>query len=231
MAQEYAPWKTNPDLHLIGDTLYSGDPNVFDIPPAGATAGGGAGATAGGAVGRPGGATGAVGHPMPGGGSQPPGERPIFDPPEFEMPEAPGFEYEEYAGPERDVERVEELRTKAAGPGVRRAVQAMQRAMMQEYKNPNLARLAMRDILAGHGEALSSVYGGAGQTAERQYAGEFAGQQAGARMKFEAGYGKAAQEYQATWAGKREEAMANWQAQVEAEKRDYEMQLMEGGWM
>ncbi len=158
-------------------------------------------------------------------------ERPVFDPPAFDMPQQPAFQYERYKAPERDPGRVEELRTKAAGPGVRSATQAMQRALRQEYRNPNLARLAMRDILGGHGKALSDIYGGAAQTAEMQYAGEFAGEQTKARVEFEAGYGRGAQQYQATWAARRERAMADWQARVEAEKRQYELELMEGGYM
>ena len=159
------------------------------------------------------------------------GEQPVFDPPEYVAPTQPEFTYDPYAAPTRDVGRVEELRTKAAGPGVRRAIQAMKRAMMQEYRNPNLARLAMRDILAGHGEALSGIYGGAAQTAERQYAGEFAGEQTAAQMEYEAGFGQATQEYQAEWTTATQEAVANWQAAVEAAKRDYEWELMQGGWM
>ncbi len=187
----------------------------------------------------------------------PPGEQPIFTPPVYELPtqtpvagpdEIPDqppdftpspyvdpvyddFTYAAYAAPERDVARVEELRTKAAGPGVRRAIQAMQRALMQEYRNPNLARLAMRDILAGHGEALSGIYGGAAQTAEGQYGIEFAGEQTAARMKYEAEYGEASTKFQAGWTAKLQKAMADWQAKVEAEKRDYEWELMQGGWM
>lgn len=164
-------------------------------------------------------------------GGTTPKEKPVFAPPTFEAPEAPEFQYEAYAAPERDPGRVEELRTKAAGPGVRKATQAMQRALMQEYRNPNLARLAMRDILAGHGEALSGIYGGAAQTAEMQYAPEFGAQREEAAATYQAGYGKATQQYQAGWTVRREEAMANWQARVEAEKRRYEMELMEGGWM
>ncbi len=159
------------------------------------------------------------------------GDQPVFDPPEYVAPDMPDFTYGPYVAPERDVERVEELRTKAAGPGVRKAIQAMKRAMMQEYRNPNLARLAMRDILAGHGEALSGIYGGAAQTAERQYGIEFAGEQTAAQMEYEAGFGQATQEYQAEWATATQETVANWQAAVEAAKRDYEWELMQGGWM
>ena len=159
------------------------------------------------------------------------GDKPVFDPPTYVSPDVPEFEYDPYAAPTRDVGRIEELRTKAAGPGVRRAIQAMQRALMQEYRNPNLARLAMRDILAGHGEALSGIYGGAAQTAEGQYGIEFAGKQTAARMEYEAGFSEASQEYQAGWSAKLTKAMADWQAEVEAAKRDYEWELMQGGWM
>ena len=124
---------------------------------------------------------------MPGGPSRPP------PPPE------PTFRPPEYVAPQRDVGRIEELRTKAAAPGVRAATRGIQQALLKEYRNPNLARLALRDILGGHGQALSSIYGGATRTSLAQYAPE--------------------------WAGAQEESMTNWRGRVEAEKRRYEIEL------
>ena len=125
--------------------------------------------------------------------------RPDPNPPP--RPERPTFDPDPWKVPERDVGRVEELRTKAAAPGVRAATRGMQQALLREYRNPNLARLALRDVLGGHGQALSRVYGGAAQTAEAQYAPEF-----GAR---------------------REKSLADWKGTVEAEKREYELELEE----
>lgn len=159
---------------------------------------------------------------MPGIGTR---EKPVFEPTEFEIPEAPTFEYPAYEAPERDVGRVEELRTKAAAPGVRAATRGIQRALLKEYRNPNLARLALRDILGGHGEALSRIYGGAAQTAEAQYAPEFGAATTAARMRYQAGYGRAGAVYGATWTARREKAMADWRGKVEAEKRRYELAL------
>jgi len=116
-------------------------------------------------------------------------------------PERPTFDPDPWEVPERDVGRVEELRTKAAGPGVRGATKTMQQALLREYRNPNLARLALRDVLGGHGEALSKIYGGAARTAETQYAPEFAAE--------------------------REKSRADWEVATEAEKRQYELELEE----
>ena len=120
-----------------------------------------------------------------------------------ERPKKPTFDPDPWVVPERDVGRVEELRTKAAAPGVRAATRGIQQAMLKEYRNPNLARLALRDVLGGHGEALSRIYGGAARTAEAQYAPEFA--------------------------ASREKAMADWRETVEREKRRYELELEEYG--
>ncbi len=166
------------------------------------------------------GTTGGAVSPQPP-GVTPPGQEP-FEPSPYVIPDMPAFEYDPYETPTRDVGRVEELRTKAAAPGVRAATRGIQRALMKEYRNPNLARLAMRDILGGHGEALSKIYGGAAQTAEMQYAPEFAGAGAAARMKYEAGYGAARQKFQLGWQGKIEKARADWEVSVEKEKREWE---------
>ena len=153
---------------------------------------------------------------------QPTYEKPAFEPDPFEIPEMPEFEYEEYEAPTRDVGRVEELRTKVAAPGVRSATKAIQQALLKEYRNPNLARLALRDILGGHGEALSRIYGGAAQTAEMQYAPEFGAATTAARMQYQTGYGEAASRFKLGWQGKIEKARADWEAAVEKEKREWE---------
>lgn len=152
---------------------------------------------------------------------------PVFEPGQFEAPKAPPFQYAAYERPERDPGQVEEYRTKAAAPGVRAATRAVQQALLKEYRNPNLARLAMRDVLGGHGEALSRIYGGAAQTAEAQYAPEYAADVSAAQMKYQAGYGAAGQKYQAEWGARREKAMQDWRAKVEAQKRKYEIELEE----
>lgn len=132
-----------------------------------------------------------------------PQERPIL--PAFTQPEYPS-----YTVPERKPERVEELTQQLAAPGVKGLRSQVQRAIGKRYVNPQVARMTLREALAGYGQGLESVMGGARRGALTQYEQEYAPQVEKSRLEYQAGVSRAQQEYQTTAQAKMTEYDAAW---------------------
>lgn len=124
---------------------------------------------------------------MPYGYETPP-ERPVF--PTFE-----GIQYPSYTVPERQPERVEKLTQQLAAPGIKGLRSQVQRAIGRRYINPQVARMTLREALAGYGQGLESVMAGARRGALTQYEQEYAPQLEKSRLEYQAGVGRAQEEY------------------------------------
>ena len=119
-----------------------------------------------------------------------PGERPTL--PTFAAPE-----YPTYTPAAREPGRVEELTQQIAAPGVRGLRTQVQRAIGRRYVNPQVARMTLREALAGYGAGLESVMGGARRGALGQYETEYAPKAEKARMEYQTGVSQAQAAYQA----------------------------------
>jgi len=133
-----------------------------------------------------------------------PGERPT-------LPAFAPIKYPSYTVPERRPERVEELTQQLAAPGVRGLRTQVQRAIGRRYVNPQVARMTLREALAGYGAGLESVMGGARTTALGQYETEYAPQAEKARLEYQTGISRA----QSEWEARRAAQMTEYQAAME----------------
>jgi len=122
----------------------------------------------------------------------------------------------EYEIPERDERRLNFLTRQAAAPHVRSLRSQVQRAMAGSFENPNVKRITLRDALAGYGEGLENVMGGAAETAERQYAGEYAPMLEKSKAMWGAEVQRQQNAYQA--------AFDLWRTQRELELKRYEIE-------
>ena len=85
--------------------------------------------------------------------------------------------------PEYDMSKVESLAQRAAAPGVRSLRSAMQETQQGYYANPNVKRMTLRDALAGYGQGLENVMGGAYKTGAAIYGQEYGVQAQGAMQQ------------------------------------------------
>lgn len=95
--------------------------------------------------------------------------------------------------PEYDMGKVEALAQRAAAPGVRSLRSAMQGVQQGYYENPNVKRMTLRDALAGYGQGLETVMGGAMKTGAGIYGTEYAAGLTKATTEFGAGEARALQ--------------------------------------
>jgi len=127
-----------------------------------------------------------------------PASIPLGSPPRgssVERPEKP--ELPKYKAPKYKKSRVRALTQKHAAPGVRKLREAVQTAMGQQYDNPNVKRMTLREALQGYGTGLGDVMSAAQRSAHGEYMQEL-------NLKTQ-------------------EAMANYQAQVSREMMEYQM--------
>jgi hypothetical protein len=75
--------------------------------------------------------------------------------------------------PEYDMGKVESLAQRAAAPGIRRLRTTMGEVQQGYYENPNVKRMTLRDALAGYGQGLEDVMGGAMRTGASIYGQEY----------------------------------------------------------
>ncbi|MEJ5360132.1 MAG: hypothetical protein WHT06_15840 [Desulfobacterales bacterium] len=87
-------------------------------------------------------------------------------------PQAPELPTLEFAKP--DKRAMAALAQKAAAPGIRSLREAVQRAAIQTYENPNVRRMTLREALQGYGAGLEKVLGGAQQQARQEHMQELA---------------------------------------------------------
>jgi len=85
--------------------------------------------------------------------------------------------------PEYDMSKVESLAQRAAAPGVRSLRSAVQETQQGYYANPNVKRMTLRDALAGYGQGLENVMGGAYKTGAAIYGQEYGVQAQGAMQQ------------------------------------------------
>lgn len=85
--------------------------------------------------------------------------------------------------PKYDMGKVESLAQRAAAPGVRSLRSAMQETQQGYYANPNVKRMTLRDALAGYGQGLENVMGGAYKTGAAIYGQEYGVQAQGAMQQ------------------------------------------------
>ena len=106
------------------------------------------------------------------------------------MPELPT-----YVAPEWDYNRIKGLTQKYAAGGLRALRQQVNRAMGMNYANPNLKRMTLREALAGYGQGLENVLGGAAKTAASEYSREYATKEKESEMNYQAQLKKMFTEY------------------------------------
>jgi hypothetical protein len=80
--------------------------------------------------------------------------------------------------PAYDESKVEGLAQRFAAPGIRKLRNAVQETQQGYYENHNVKRMTLRDSLAGYGQGLESVMGGALEKGASVY-----GQQYGAQVQ------------------------------------------------
>jgi hypothetical protein len=79
-----------------------------------------------------------------------------------------------FAAPTRDEGRIKELTQQKSAAGLRAMRAQIQKAMGQGYRNENVKRMTLRDALAGYGQGIESVMGGAQTAAGSEYNTEYA---------------------------------------------------------
>ena len=108
-----------------------------------------------------------------------------------------GYNLPEYNLPGRDDARIEELRTKALRPAMRGLRNNFQSAMIRGRisDNPFAESHRMGELQAGLGRGYEGAMTAASNTAQSQYAPEYAGQMQKAGAEFGAGVSRAGQMY------------------------------------
>ncbi|MEW6187857.1 MAG: hypothetical protein AB1585_19180 [Thermodesulfobacteriota bacterium] len=140
-----------------------------------------------------------------GGGSAPVSKVQTWNPPPVMPTYAGGMSWSKGGGrfgigpgagieiPVYDTQRVEALAQRAAAPGIRNLRNAMQQTQQGYYENPNVKRMTLRDVLAGYGQGLENVMGGALQQGKAMYNQEYQPQVQKAFSEFEARENRALQ--------------------------------------
>lgn len=104
-----------------------------------------------------------------------------------------------YTAPEWDEGKISSLTQKVAAPGLRNLRQQVQRASSQPSTNPNVKAMTLRDALAGYGQGLENIMGGARSSAGQEYAREYGTKQDEAKTNYESATKKKFAEYQALY--------------------------------
>ena len=82
--------------------------------------------------------------------------------------------------PAYDTGKVADLTQQYAAPGIRQLRNTVQQVQQGYYENPNVKAQTLRDTLAGYGQGLETVMGGAAQSAASEYGQEYSAETAGA---------------------------------------------------
>ena len=101
--------------------------------------------------------------------------------------------------PAWDERKISRLAQKKAAPGLRRLRTKTQQALSASYENPNVKAMVYRQVMAGTGQGLEDIMGGAEQTARAQYGQEYQADYQAATMQFQAAENRRQSEFQATW--------------------------------
>ena len=122
------------------------------------------------------------------------------------MPPPSAPEPSTFTAPERDPERIKLLTQQKSAGGMRAMRAQIAKAMGQSYRNPNIKRITLRDALAGYGQGIENVMGGAQTQAESAYEREYS-------TKYETA-GK-------NWQAQNQAKMMDWQAKINNYYRMY----------
>ena len=101
--------------------------------------------------------------------------------------------------PEWDTGKVRSKTQAAAAPGLRRLRGEVRKAQMASYDNPNVKRMTLRDALAGYGQGIENVLGGARREAISEYQAEYAPQVSKAQTEYSANVQRINTNFQAAW--------------------------------
>jgi hypothetical protein len=97
------------------------------------------------------------------------GNRTTVSSTKFTMPRPTAPTLPTFEMPKVDKRAVAALTQKAAAPGIRSLREQVQAAMGQNYENPNVRRMTLREALQGYGAGLEKVMGGAGSQARQEH--------------------------------------------------------------
>lgn len=126
---------------------------------------------------------------------------PVLPTPTIE--EVGALTFDKFTAPTRDEAKVKQYETQESAAGLRAMRAAIQKAMSQTYRNPNVKRMTLREALAGYGQGLENIMSSSRKNAESRYN----------------------QEYQTAY----DESVKNWQsaqsAKQETWKKDYQTKL------
>jgi hypothetical protein len=98
----------------------------------------------------------------------------------------PTFEAPTFTAPERSKTRVKALTQQIASPQARALRRSTRLALLRQHYDDPRGRENLRAILAGQGQGLSNIYGGATEKAAKIYEAEYATQFQAAGMNFHA---------------------------------------------
>lgn len=124
-----------------------------------------------------------------------------YQPPEMYDPNIvkPTLSIPGYTGPEYSQTEIDRMTQQKAAPGLRRMRSKMQKVAGQYYENPNVKKMTLREALAGYGEGIESVMGGATTAAETSYAREYSAKSDAAIRNWQAQTQQATLQYQKDW--------------------------------
>lgn len=134
-----------------------------------------------------------------------------------------------YFAPSPDLGRIQFLTQQAGAPGVRKLRMGLLRALQEgrRAENPNVQAMLAREAIAGYGEGLESVMGGARREGMGLYAPEFAAMGEEGRMNWLAQKEKEYADYLATLAQYKEEKRIS---DIEAAEKKERKRLASGVW-
>jgi hypothetical protein len=157
------------------------------------------------------------------------GSAPTFNAPRVASVPKYSREYRElptYEAPEWNQGEIDTLSQQRAAPGLRVLRQQVNRISGENYDNPSLKRMTLREALSGFGTGVSSVMGTANQTAANEYGAKYSRESANSLNEYQSQAAKdtAYNAYQEDVATKGfQGSMAQWQAQNDANMKVAEM--------
>ena len=101
----------------------------------------------------------------------------------------------EFTTPEFDEREVSRIAAREAAPNVRRLRDVTARAIGQNFANPNVRRLTVREALQGFGSGLGSILTGSQRAAVSQYMPRYQAAVSGAQTQYGANVNALMQEY------------------------------------
>ena len=126
-------------------------------------------------------------------------DRPEFEVPEFKTPEM--YNVPDFEKPEYDEGEVKSRARKKAAPYLRTLRSELQRASTQQYENPNVRSMSLRDAMTGYGQGLESIMAGAESQARAEYGQEYAMDYESAKINYQSGVELARDEYETLMTG------------------------------